>query len=387
MELVNKGLRIRIYPNPDMRQKIEQNIGNARFVWNQLLQMYKETYRMFKDHGYTRLQCNMNTFNTMLNMLKTEYSFLSLSESTSLQQVFRDLLQAFNKFFKEGAGYPCKKTKRNPKQSFRIQNNKKTNRIRVNGRCLHLPKLGDVKFRTSKEYLELLNGSVINNVTIVKDNGLYFAVVNIETIHTPIPQIMDGGAVGVDLGLKNLATLSTGLKIANLNFSQEDERIQFYQQQMSRRENGSRGFKVAQRKYWKWVNRKKNRKTDAYHRFTYYLITHFSTICMENLNIKGMFQNDKWSPKLQRNGLYQLVEQLRYKCDWNDCDFVQVDRFYPSSQLCHECGYQHHDLGIGVGVWVCPVCGCRHDRDVNASLNIRDEGLRLLKEQKNNDKK
>ena len=385
MGLVNKGLRIRIYPNLDMRQKIEQNIGNARFVWNQLRQMYNETYRMFKDHGYTRLQCNMNTFNTMLNMLKKEYSFLGLSESTSLQQVFRDLLHAFNKFFKYGAGYPRRKTKRNPKQSFRIQNNKKTNSIRVNGRYFHLPKLGDVKFRTSDEYMGLLNDSVINNVTIVKDNGLYFAVVTIETIHIPI-QSVNEGAVGIDLGLKNLATLSTGLKIVNLNFTKEEERINFYQRQMSRRKEGSRGFKEAQCKYWKWVNRKKNRKTDSYHRFTHYLITHFSTICMETLNIKGMFQNNKWSPKLQRNGLYHIVEQLRYKCDWNDCDFVQVDRFYPSSQLCHECGYQHHDLGIGVGVWFCPECGCRHDRDVNASLNIRDEGLRLLKEQKTNKK-
>ena len=386
MQLVNKGLRIRIYPNQDMMQKIEQCIGNARFVWNRLLQMYKETYQLFKDHGYTRLQCNMSTFNTMLGMLKTEYDFLKLSESTSLQQVFRDLINAFNKFFKYGAGYPCRKTKRNPKQSFRIQNNKKLNTTNVNGNYLHLPKLGDVKFRTSNEYMELLNTSVINNVTVVKDNGLYFAVVNIETIHTPIQSEGDD-AVGIDLGLKNLATLSTGLKIVNLDFSQEDGRINFYQRQMARRSNGSRGFKVAQRKYWKWVNRKKNRRTDAYHRFTHYLITHFNTICMEDLNIRGMFQNDKWSSKLQRNGLYQIVEQLKYKCDWNKLDFVRVDRFYPSSQLCHECGYQYKDLGIGVGVWVCPECKTVHDRDVNAALNIRDEGLRLLKEQKNNDKK
>ena len=386
MQLVNKGLRIRIYPNQDMMQKIEQCIGNARFVWNRLLQMYNETYQLFKDHGYTRLQCNMSTFNTMLGMLKIEYDFLKLSESTSLQQVFRDLINAFNKFFKEGAGYPCRKTKRNPKQSFRIQNNKKKNTININGKIIHLPKLGDVKFRTSKEYMELLNTSVINNVTVVKDNGLFFAVVNIETIHTPIQSEGDD-AVGIDLGLKNLATLSTGLKIVNLDLSKEEERINFYQRQMSRRTKGSRGFKVAQRKYWKWVNRKKNRKSDAYHRFTHYLVSHFDTVCLENLNIKGMFQNDKWSPKLQRNGLYQIVEQLKYKCDWNKLDFVQVDMFYPSSQLCHECGYQHHDLGIGVGVWVCPECKSVHDRDVNAALNIRDEGLRLLKEQKNNDKK
>lgn len=378
MTLVNKGLRIRIYPNKDMMQKIEQNIGNARFTWNQLLQMYNETYRLFKHYGYTKLRCNMTTFNTMLKMLKAEYSFLGLSESTSLQQVFRDLINAFNKFFNKGAGYPRMKSKRNPKQSFRIQNNKKQGRIHGKGCYLHLPKLGDVKFRTSKEYKDLLRDSVINNVTVCKENGLYFAVVNIETTHIPIKPKMDC-AVGIDLGLKNLATLSTGLKIVNLNFEKEDERINFYQQQMSRRTKGSRGYNEAQGKYWKWVNRKKNRRNDAYHRFTHYLVSNFSTICMETLNIKGMFQNNKWSSKLQRNGLYHIVEQLQYKCDWNDVCFVQVDRFYPSSQLCNNCGYQHHDLGIGVREWVCPECKTYHDRDINASLNIRDEGLRLTK--------
>ena len=386
MKLVNKGLKIRIYPNKDMQQKIEQGIGNARFVWNQLLSMYNETYQMFKDHGYSKLKCNLTTFNTMLNMLKKEYSFLSLSESTSLQQVFRDLITSFNHFFNDGYGYPKFKSKKNPKQGFRIQNNKKKNTININGKIIHLPKLGDVKFRTSKEYIDLLNNSVINNVTVCKENGLFFAVVNIETIHTPIQSECDG-AVGIDLGLKNLATLSTGLKIVNLDLSKEEERIHFYQRQMSRRTKGSRGYKEAQRKYWKWVNRKKNRKNDAYHRFTHYLVSHFGTVCLENLNIKGMFQNNKWSSKLQRNGLYQIVEQLKYKCDWNDVCFVQVDRYYPSSQLCHNCGYQHHDLGIGVGEWVCPECKTFHDRDINAALNIRDEGLRLLKEQKNNDKK
>lgn len=376
MALVNKGLRIRIYPNTDMMQKIEQNIGNARFTWNQLLQMYNETYRLFKHYGYTKLQCNMTTFNTMLKLLKAEYSFLGLSESTSLQQVFRDLINAFNKFFNEGYGYPRMKSKRNPKQSFRIQNNKKRNTVHVNGCYLHLPKLGDVKFRTSKEYEDLLMDSVINSVTVCKENGLYFAMVNIETIHIPIKSERDC-AVGIDLGLKNLATLSTGLKIVNLNFEKEDERINFYQQQMSRRTKGSRGYKEAQGKYWKWVNRKKNRKNDAYHRFTHYLVSHFSIVCLENLNIKGMFQNDKWSAKLQRNGLYEIVRQLQYKCDWNDVCFVQVDRFFPSSQLCNNCGYQHHDLGIGVGEWACPECKTFHDRDINAAINIRDEGLRI----------
>ena len=157
MQLVNKGLRIRIYPNQDMMQKIEQGIGNARFVWNRLLQMYKETYQLFKDHGYTRLQCNMTTFNTMLGMLKTEYDFLKLSESTSLQQVFRDLNKAFTSFFKGKSAYPKFKSKKNPKQSFRIQKN--GNNIRITNRRIRLAKLGFVRYHTSKEYRKLLKSS------------------------------------------------------------------------------------------------------------------------------------------------------------------------------------------------------------------------------------
>ena len=102
---VNKGIVVKLYPDESMRDKINQNIGNARFTWNKLLQEYQETFELFKKQGYTKLQCNIKTFNTMLNMLKTQYSFLYESESSSLQQVFRDLLQAFKRFFNNTSVY------------------------------------------------------------------------------------------------------------------------------------------------------------------------------------------------------------------------------------------------------------------------------------------
>ena len=105
LRIVNKGLEVRLYPDGDMTYKLNQNIGNARFTWNQLLDEYQKTYTLFKQHGYNRLNCNMTTFNTMLTMLKKWYPFLYLSESSSLQQVYRDLLSSFKKFFKEGAGF------------------------------------------------------------------------------------------------------------------------------------------------------------------------------------------------------------------------------------------------------------------------------------------
>ena len=148
LRIVNKGLEVRLYPGGDMVCELNQNIGNARFAWNQLLSEYQKTYALFKQHGYANLKCNMTTFNTMLKMLKKEYAFLGLSESSSLQQVYRNLINAFKKFFNESTGYPCFKSKKHHKQSFRIQNN---NNIKIQDNMIVLPKIGAVYYRTSKE--------------------------------------------------------------------------------------------------------------------------------------------------------------------------------------------------------------------------------------------
>ena len=141
MKCVNQGLKVRLYPDEDMKAKINQNIGNARFTWNKLLENYQNTYQLFKLHGYPELKCNMTTFNAMLKMLKQEHVFLTLSESSTLQQVFRDLINAYNKFFKGEGGYPRFKSKKHDKQSFRIQNN---DNIKIRDNTIVLPKLGEV---------------------------------------------------------------------------------------------------------------------------------------------------------------------------------------------------------------------------------------------------
>ena len=226
VKVINKGLKVRLYPKKDVVDIFSQNIGNARFVWNHLLDEYQKTYSMFVQHGYSKLKCNMTTFNAMLKMLKEEHSFLSLSESSSLQQAYRDLINAFNKFFKQDAGYPQFKSKNNRKQSFRIQNN---HNIRIQGNRIFFPKIGQVYFRTSKEYKKILNNSdtKINNVTIKIHNGKYYAVFNVETIITVFDRTFD--RIGIDLGLRTLATLSNGLKKANLDVSYEEKMIAKYQ--------------------------------------------------------------------------------------------------------------------------------------------------------------
>ncbi len=153
---INKSLKLEILPNGSMVEVLEQNMGNARFIWNNLLGMYFNLYLLFNFHGYP-LYPNIRNFNAMLKMLKQENAFLYEGESTSQQQVFRDLNKAFTKFFKEGAGYPRFKSKKNPKQSFRIQKN--GNNIRITNRHIRLAKLGYVHYRTSTEYKKLLKTS------------------------------------------------------------------------------------------------------------------------------------------------------------------------------------------------------------------------------------
>ena len=153
VNVVNKSLKLRIFPDDDMIQVLEQNMGNARFIWNNILSTYNELYVLFSSYGYP-LKANISNFNVILKMMKQEYPFLRERESISQQQVFRDLIKSFNRFFKGISNYPKFKSKKNPKQSFRIQKN--GNNIRVTNRRIRLAKLGYIHYRTSKEYKKII---------------------------------------------------------------------------------------------------------------------------------------------------------------------------------------------------------------------------------------
>ena len=368
---INTGLKLEILPNNSMIEVFEQHIGNARFIWNNLLGMYFNLYLLFNFHGYP-LYPNIRNFNAMLKMLKQENAFLYEGESTSQQQVFRDLHKAFTKFFKEGAGYPRFKSKKNPKQSFRIQKN--GNNIRITNRRIRLAKLGYVHYRTSTEYKKLLKTSKINNVTIKRENGKYYAIVNITTTVEELEKT--GKSIGIDLGLKNLATLSNGQEITNLDLKREDKMIQKYQKKLSRQKYMSKNYQKTLKKYYKWTNRKNNKIQNAYHQLSKYLITQYDIIAMENLNIKGMFKNKKWAPKLQKISLYKLLNMIKYKAEWYGKTFIQVNRFYPSTKTCNTCGYKNKNITLKTRQWTCPICKTKHHRDINAAKNILNESIK-----------
>ena len=143
----------------------------------------------------------------------------------------------------------------------------------------------------------------------------------------------------------------------------------------------SKNYKKTLNKIHKWQNRKNNKKQNEYHHLSKQIVKKFDIISMENLNIAGMFQNKKWSAKLQKISLAQLVIMIKYKSKWYGKTFIQIDRFFPSTQICSICGYRNTEITIDIRNWVCPKCGTHHDRDVNAAKNILNEGLRILKTQ------
>ena len=372
--IVNEGLKVKLYPDKVMKDKFNQSLGNARFVWNNLLTEYQKTFELFKQHGYTKLKCNQTTFNTMLTMLKKQYPFLNDSESSTLQQVYRDLIHAFNGFFKKNSNYPKFKSKKNPKNGFRIQNNKN---IKITSNTIVLPKLGKIHYRTSPQYKQLLKESKINNVTIKKEHNHYYAVFNIETEKQPMKKT--GEAVGIDLGIRTLATLSNGLKITNLDTTREDKMIKKYHRVLSRKKYNSNRYNKTLKTLGKWIQRKNNRIKDAYHKLSHYLVKKYDLICMETLDIREMFEQTDYSKKLQNISWYKLLEMIKYKCQWYDKIFIQISQWHPSSKNCNVCGYYNKDLG-DEKKWTCPHCKTQHDRDINAAKNIKQEGFRLLKE-------
>lgn len=312
----------------------------------------------------------MTTFNVMLTMLKKEHDFLYLSESSSLQQVFRDLINAFNKFFKGEASYPRFKSKKHDKKSFRIQNN---GNIKIKDNAIILPKLWEVYYRTSKKYREKLKNVKINNVTIKLENGKYYAIFNIET---EIPEFHKTSEfVGIDLGMRTLATLNNGLKIANLDVTYEENMIKKYQKRLSRKKYNSNHYKDTLKTYWKWIDRKKNKINDYYHKITTQIVKNYDIIILEDLNIKEMFQDSNKSRKLQRIAWRKFVEMIKYKAQIYGKTFRQISRWYPSSKNCSECGYYYKGLKQEQREWECPQCHTIHDRDINAAKNIRKQGL------------
>ena len=405
MKVVNKNIKVRIYPSKADKNdkgeqivsinKIESNIGIYRFIYNHELAIINDFKSLLVQHGYgNKVIVNDSSCNVLLKMLRAENSFLEKAESSSRQQSQRNLIQAFKRYYDPNlkSNYPVFKHKRNVKANFKIINNNNNVRIQKNRygfEQIKLAKLGLIKFKTSKEYRELLRQASkpcdstvkIKHVTIKKENTKYYAVFNIECIHTPDRIIGPRQQIGIDIGCSKLAVLSNRKEIPNLDLTEETEKIIYYQKIMSHHNPESIRYKEAQKQYNKWYKKLINKRNDFYNKQTTNIVKNSFFVAVQNENIIAWKHNKYLSRGIQLNAPRTFMDQIEYKCDWNDVKFIKVSQNFPSTQICSKCGEQNEKLrgqeNLGIREFDCQYCNTHHDRDVNASINILRRGLEL----------
>ena len=363
MGKINRTYRFRLYPNKVQTEVLAKHFGCSRFVYNYFLNQRKEQYRL------TGKSDNYYAQNKVLTELKNQEETIWLKEvnAQSLQFSLRCLESAYANFFQKRTGFPCFKSKRS-KNSFTVPQHISI----VNGR-LFFPKFKEgIKCRVHRT----IKGK-IGKVTISKTpSGKYFASVLTEEEYIT-PMQPTGKSVGVDLGLKSLIVTSEGETFENNRYTKKYERkLALAQRHLSRKKKGSRGFENQRLKVARIYEKIANTRADYLHKCSISLMRKYDTICIEDLNVKGMMKNHYLSKSIADASWGTFVFMLTYKAEWNGKKVVKIDRFYPSSQTCHVCGHVNKQTkDLSVREWTCAICGSHHDRDVNAAINILRAGL------------
>ena len=367
-----KAFKYRLYPTASQAEKINQNIGCTRLVYNIMLDAKIKHYEQHKETLYITPA-----------KLKDDYPFLKDADSLALSNAKLNLEKAFNKFFDKKTGYPKFKSKHKCRWSYTTNNqrNKKNpekDSIRFDGNRIKLPKVGYVKIVEHRQH-----EGVIKSVVVSKEHsGEYYASVLCE-IEQPEPLPITDKVVGIDLGLHDLVVCSDGERVeAPKHFRKSEQKLAKRQRAFSRTQKGSNGYEKARLKVARCYQKIKNQRNDFLQKLSTKLIRENQVICLEDLSVKGMERNHKLAKSVTDASFSRFVSMLEYKAEWYGRKIVKIDRFYPSTQLCSGCGYKNESVkglhGLKVREWICPECGKVHDRDLNAARNILKEGLKSI---------
>lgn len=342
---------------------MRQTFGCVRFVYNRGLDI--------KSRAWSTESKNISQVELSRQLTQwkkdQETSWLSDVPSQVLQQSLRDLESAYSNFFKKRAKYPRFK-KRVGKQTAKFANQS----VRFKEDQVYLPKMSEpLDIVWSRP---LPKSYTLNNVTVSLDkSGRWFVSFNLTEEIEELPQRTE--RVGIDLGIASLATLSTGEKIANQKFEQKDrERLAKAQRRLSKKQKGSKNRDKARNKVARIYARMTDRRIDALHKITTRLIRKNQMIAIEDLNVAGMTKNHNLARAISDASFSEFRRQLEYKSDWYGRELIVVDRFFPSSKTCHECGSYQEKMPLNIREWTCPDCRTIHDRDVNAAKNILAAG-------------
>ena len=372
-----KSIKIRIYPDDVQKEFISKQLGCCRLVYNKLLD-YKKT-----QYEQNKLNISWKELGKYLTNLKKqdEYLFLNDVYTQSLQQSIMDLIKAYDNFFKLHKGYPKFKSKKDTKQTCRFTNMIFKNKRKINGNRITLIKqLKNILFKCSRKNEIYLNHNQnkIHSVTLTKTatNKYYLSILIDYNIQQK--EKLDT-VIGLDLGIKDFIIDSNGNRYENKHFyKNQEKKLMKLQKQLSKKQKESNNKNKLRIKLAKVYESIKNQRNAYLHQITSKLVNENQIICIEDLNVKGMMQNHKLSKSIQELSFYEFRRQLEYKCRWYKRQLIIIDRFYPSSKTCHNCGYIYKDLKLSQREWICPHCGKLIDRDYNASLNILSQGLKQM---------
>ena len=375
-----RAVKIRLYPNKAQEQTLNKVLGCYRFVYNQMLALKQESY----DRDKLNLGlCELSKYFHGILLKDEQYAWLKEQNTKVMKQAIRQMLSAYDGFFKFGKGFPKFKSKHdNNSALFPIDAISKQNTFKTRHISLTKP-LKNIKFRCSDLYFSRLQkyNKNIRSATLSKTkSGNFFLSILIEMEDTELKKFEHTNKqVGIDLGVKDFVITSDGEVFENKHFfKKEEKQIKKLQRQLSKKVKGSNNRKKAQIRIAKLFERITNKKNAYIHYVVNELLTYFDTIFMEDLNVQGMLRNHHLAKAIQEVGFYKLKETLVNKALINDKQVVFIDRFYPSSKTCSVCGYKKRDLRLIDREWVCPKCGTKHNRDINAAVNILLEGQRML---------
>lgn len=358
-----KAYKFRFYPTADQRQQLAIEFGNARFVWNRCLDLRSKAWEERQErHNYVSLNRQVTEWK------RGEFPWLADSAACCLTQCLMDQDKAFKNFFEKRGRYPRFKS-RYDRQAVRYQlDQRQIERTYQAGECLKLPKLGALNIRWSQ-----VPAGVPKMATVSKNpDGRYFVSFACEVALQPMP--LTGKAVGLDLGIKDVVVSWDGehaVKSGNPRHLKSQLRhLKRQQRRLSRMQKGSNRRRKQRVKVAKIHAHIAAMRADFLHKTTTALVKSADVIVLEDLHVKGMVKNHHLAGAIADVGMGELRRQIDYKAAWNGRTVVVVDRWFPSSKTCSDCGSYQQKMPLSVREWACPDCGARHDRDVNAAKNI-----------------
>lgn len=373
-----RAYKYRIYPTEEQKVLFSKTFGCCRFVYNWALNLKIEAYKQDKKSvAYKEVQ------DRMVNELKKENQWLTEVNSQALLNSIHNLDTAYKNFFRDthAVGFPKYKSRKS-KQSFQCPQHCNVDFVKG---TITIPKAKDIPAVLHRRF----KGTVKTVTISMTPSGRYLASVLVDTDMQELPKsdVSRKTTLGIDLGIKSLAVCSDGRTFGNpKNLKRSLDRLAMLQKRQSRKKKGSANRNKARIRVARLQEHISNQRKDCLHKITHAL-THDSqvhTICMENLNVKGMQRNHHLAQAVGDASFGMFLTLLEYKCKWYGVNLIKIGRFAPSSKTCGKCGYLYKGLKLSERSWTCPECGTHHDRDLNAARNIKEFGLKALPTERGN---